>query len=235
MLRILLRWPVRYDKEGIGLTWHELRASPHRRLLIFACYASASRTILPPSIITMVRLITHNLLACHAKGCTSNNFPLQIKDAQVELREAEFNADFLRGFMPKIEWGALVDAAKQVGGIQLCSSVSNSCICGQVGGHFIARWDSRDGWWRVPQVITSCPIGGAFFFRVSSLTMHFTSYIRCTSKKGLWLAPIVGMYTPFWMEYLTWYASEHFRLCTILIPLIVIGRTWNRLISRHEV
>ena len=62
----------------------------------------------------MVRLITHNLLACHAKGCTSNNFPLQIKDAQVELRDAEFNAEFLRGFMPKIEWNALVDAAKQV-------------------------------------------------------------------------------------------------------------------------
>jgi multifunctional methyltransferase subunit TRM112 len=61
----------------------------------------------------MVRLITHNLLACHVKGCTSNNFPLEFKDVQVELREAEFNADFLRGFMPKIEWKALVDAARQ--------------------------------------------------------------------------------------------------------------------------
>ena len=62
----------------------------------------------------MVRLITHNLLACHAKGCTSNNFPLQLKDVQVELREAEFNPDFLRGFIPRLEWGALVDAARQV-------------------------------------------------------------------------------------------------------------------------
>lgn len=63
---------------------------------------------------TMVRLITHNLLACHAKGCTSNNFPLQFKDVQVELREAEFNPDFLRGFLPRLEWSALVDAARQV-------------------------------------------------------------------------------------------------------------------------
>ena len=63
---------------------------------------------------TMVRLITHNLLACHAKGCTSNNFPLQLKDVQIELREAEFNPDFLRGFIPRLEWGALVDAARQV-------------------------------------------------------------------------------------------------------------------------
>jgi hypothetical protein len=63
----------------------------------------------------MVRLITHNLLACHVRGCTSNNFPLVFKDVQLELREAEFNADFLRGFMPKLDWKALVDTAKSVG------------------------------------------------------------------------------------------------------------------------
>jgi len=62
----------------------------------------------------MVRLITHNLLACHAKGCTSNNFPLQLKDVQIALREADFNPDFVRGFIPKIEWNALVNAARQV-------------------------------------------------------------------------------------------------------------------------
>lgn len=62
----------------------------------------------------MVRLITHNLLACHAKGCTSNNFPLQLKDVAIEVREAEFNPDFLRGFLPRIEWKALVNAAREV-------------------------------------------------------------------------------------------------------------------------
>lgn len=67
----------------------------------------------------MVRLITHNLLACHAKGCTTNNFPLQFRDAQVALRDAEFNPDFLRGFLPKIEWPALVDAARQLGDTSL--------------------------------------------------------------------------------------------------------------------
>ncbi|OSX62980.1 hypothetical protein POSPLADRAFT_1074313 [Postia placenta MAD-698-R-SB12] len=67
----------------------------------------------------MVRLITHNLLACHAKGCTSNNFPLQLKDVQVELRDAEYNADFLRGFISRIEWPALVDAARQLGDTSL--------------------------------------------------------------------------------------------------------------------
>lgn len=60
----------------------------------------------------MVRLLTHNLLACHVKGCTSNNFPLQFQNAQIELREADFNTDFLKNFLPKLEWKALVDSAK---------------------------------------------------------------------------------------------------------------------------
>ncbi|KAF9042867.1 hypothetical protein BDP27DRAFT_1244275 [Rhodocollybia butyracea] len=61
----------------------------------------------------MVRLITHNILACHVKGCTSNNFPLQLQGVQIELREAEFNPEFLKTFLPKIEWKALVDTAKE--------------------------------------------------------------------------------------------------------------------------
>ncbi|KAJ7242788.1 hypothetical protein B0H12DRAFT_844851 [Mycena haematopus] len=67
----------------------------------------------------MVRLITHNLLACHVKGCTSNNFPLELKDVQVVLRESEFNPDFLRGFIPKLEWPALVGAARELGDTSL--------------------------------------------------------------------------------------------------------------------
>ncbi|KAF8634671.1 hypothetical protein AX15_000772 [Amanita polypyramis BW_CC] len=67
----------------------------------------------------MVRLITHNLLSCHAKGCTSNNFPLQLEDVQIEIREADFNPDFIRNFIPKIEWKALVDTARQVGDTSL--------------------------------------------------------------------------------------------------------------------
>lgn len=62
---------------------------------------------------TMVRLITHNLLACHVKGCTSNNFPLQFQNVQIELKEADFNPTFLETFLPKLEWKALVDSAKE--------------------------------------------------------------------------------------------------------------------------
>ena len=62
----------------------------------------------------MVRLITHNLLACHAKGCTTNNFPLALKDVKLELREAEYNPDFVRNFLPRLDWSALVHAAREV-------------------------------------------------------------------------------------------------------------------------
>ena len=90
-----------------------LAAAPRPNLQI-SPQSSSPSPFLPLPHADMVRLITHNLLACHVKGCTSNNFPLQFQDVQIEMREADFNPDFLRGFMPKIEWQALVDSARQV-------------------------------------------------------------------------------------------------------------------------
>jgi multifunctional methyltransferase subunit TRM112 len=64
----------------------------------------------------MVRLLTHNLLACHVKGCSTNNFPLKLTNVKLALREADFNPDFLRGFLPRIEWDALIQASREVTG-----------------------------------------------------------------------------------------------------------------------
>ena len=72
-----------------------------------------------PSSAAMVRLITHNLLACHVKGCTTNNFPLKFTNIELALREAEFNPDFLRGFLPRIEWDALIQASREVSNTSL--------------------------------------------------------------------------------------------------------------------
>jgi hypothetical protein len=55
-----------------------------------------------------------NILACHVKSCNANNFPLLLSNVEIEVREAEYNEDFLKGFWPKIEWQALVDTAKTV-------------------------------------------------------------------------------------------------------------------------
>lgn len=136
----------------------------------------------------MVRLITHNILACHAKSCTSSpaNFPLDLKDVEIVLREAEFNEGFLKGFMPKIEWQALVDAAKQVSGAFLCMFSPSACTtrssvvflystihhCSfflmslitvllarrHIAPSSTTRYDGR----RLPQSATSCPPRGTY-------------------------------------------------------------------------
>jgi multifunctional methyltransferase subunit TRM112 len=62
----------------------------------------------------MVRLVTHNLLACHAKECNTNNFPLIFQNVALEIKEAEFNPDFIKSFLPKVEWNALVKTAREV-------------------------------------------------------------------------------------------------------------------------
>lgn len=64
----------------------------------------------------MVRLIAHNLLACPSKLCSfPNNYPLSFKDlTSVQEVDAEFNRAFLVGFLPRLEYAALRQAATQV-------------------------------------------------------------------------------------------------------------------------
>ena len=61
-----------------------------------------------------MRLITHNMLKCNVKGVT-NGFPLKIEVEKSEVQETDFNAHFVKNFIPKLEWGALVEAAKVFG------------------------------------------------------------------------------------------------------------------------
>ncbi len=57
-----------------------------------------------------MRLFTHNLLRCNIKNVKSG-YPLRIEVATLEQREEEFNADFIRNIIPKINWPVLVQAA----------------------------------------------------------------------------------------------------------------------------
>ncbi|RKO97128.1 hypothetical protein CXG81DRAFT_12081 [Caulochytrium protostelioides] len=62
------------------------------------------------------RLLTHNMLQCHVKNCRPNeSFPLTIKDPELERTEAEFNPDFMRGLVPKLDWTALRKTAGALG------------------------------------------------------------------------------------------------------------------------
>ena len=90
----------------------------------------------------MVRLITHNLLACHAKGCTVNNFPLIFQDIQIELHEQEFNPDFIKNILPRLEWRALVDSAT-LASVRIAPSrltFSSRCCRSEIR---LYRWSSQ--------------------------------------------------------------------------------------------
>ncbi|KAJ3105330.1 hypothetical protein HDU97_008227 [Phlyctochytrium planicorne] len=56
---------------------------------------------------------------CNVKGCSTDNFPLRIEEAELESLEAEFNEAFLRRFMVKLSWPALVQTAFVLGLDQL--------------------------------------------------------------------------------------------------------------------
>ena len=57
-----------------------------------------------------MRLFTHNLLRCNIKSVKSG-YPLRIEVGQLEQREEEFNPDFIKNILPKINWPVLVQAA----------------------------------------------------------------------------------------------------------------------------
>ncbi|OCF34737.1 multifunctional methyltransferase subunit TRM112 [Kwoniella heveanensis CBS 569] len=67
----------------------------------------------------MVRLITHNMLACHVKNCTKDNFPLVFSEVELVIRPAPENLEFIQRFLPKLDWTALVDTARSLGDTSL--------------------------------------------------------------------------------------------------------------------
>ena len=48
------------------------------------------------------------------ENCTKDNFPLVFSDVDLVIRESEANVDFLRRFLPKLDWPALVETARSV-------------------------------------------------------------------------------------------------------------------------
>eukprot|EP00904_Undaria_pinnatifida_P007669 jgi/Undpi1/4031/HiC_scaffold_16.g07398.m1 len=57
-----------------------------------------------------MRLITHNMLKSNIKG-VERGFPLGIEVVKTEEQELEFNADFIRNMLAKLDWDALRQAA----------------------------------------------------------------------------------------------------------------------------
>jgi multifunctional methyltransferase subunit TRM112 len=61
-----------------------------------------------------MKLLTHNMLRCNKKG-VSVGFPLRIEAGKTEVRETEKNPAFLRSIAGRLDWGAFVGAAGQLG------------------------------------------------------------------------------------------------------------------------
>ena len=56
------------------------------------------------------------MLQCHVKNCsTSDNYPLAIQDADLQVIEADFNDVFMTKMIARLDWKALVQTALSVG------------------------------------------------------------------------------------------------------------------------
>uniref|UniRef100_A0A2P2JH93 Protein trm112 n=1 Tax=Rhizophora mucronata TaxID=61149 RepID=A0A2P2JH93_RHIMU len=74
-----------------------------------------------------MRLLTHNMLSSNLKG-VSNGFPLRIEAERVIEKQVDFNLDFLKNMFSKVEWKALVDAARTLGYAELPDEVDSSML-----------------------------------------------------------------------------------------------------------
>lgn len=61
-----------------------------------------------------MRLLTHNVLKCNAKGA-ERGFPLQLQIDEYEVRETDINYDFLKDLLPTLHWPGVVICASAVG------------------------------------------------------------------------------------------------------------------------
>eukprot|EP00112_Aurelia_sp_Birch-Aquarium-sp1_P026121 Seg906.10 transcript_id=Seg906.10/GoldUCD/mRNA.D3Y31 product="Multifunctional methyltransferase subunit TRM112 B" protein_id=Seg906.10/GoldUCD/D3Y31 len=61
-----------------------------------------------------MKLLTHNMLTSNIKG-VKNGFPLGIEATNVEMKDVDFNPEFITRMMPRLEWNALVETAQKLG------------------------------------------------------------------------------------------------------------------------
>lgn len=136
-----------------------------------------------------MKLLTHNMLSCHIKVTTMNapnsnvqhgaqgvtqGYPFQIEATKVEVRETDYDPDFLRHMFGRIEWHALVAGAKAMGVEGLPE---------QVRARFVVQ--------RAVHTCTTRPRRPTC--RTTTFCKSFTTRCwRCTWRRGRWCAPRLG-------------------------------------------
>lgn len=63
-----------------------------------------------------MKVITANFVTCAVKDCKTSptSFPLHFHDAELELQELEFQPEFIRNVIPRIDWEGLQVTASEV-------------------------------------------------------------------------------------------------------------------------
>lgn len=54
-----------------------------------------------------MRLLSHNLLMCNVKTCRDKPAPLKIIVEKSEIKECDYNEEFLKRLVDKLEWNYL--------------------------------------------------------------------------------------------------------------------------------
>ncbi|OJJ47420.1 hypothetical protein ASPZODRAFT_130878 [Penicilliopsis zonata CBS 506.65] len=64
-----------------------------------------------------MKVLTANFITCAIKDCKASpkSFPLHFQNAELELQELEFQPDFLRHILPRIDWDSLRVTANELG------------------------------------------------------------------------------------------------------------------------
>ncbi|CAG8918016.1 unnamed protein product [Penicillium salamii] len=67
--------------------------------------------------ISAMKVITANFVTCAVKECKTSpaSFPLHFHDAELEQQELEFQPEFIRNVIPRIDWEALRATANELG------------------------------------------------------------------------------------------------------------------------
>ncbi|KAL5012001.1 hypothetical protein ScPMuIL_010552 [Solemya velum] len=62
-----------------------------------------------------MKLLTHNMLTSKIIKGVQQGYPLGITATKVDVKEVDFNPDFVSRMIPKLDWPALCKAAEDVG------------------------------------------------------------------------------------------------------------------------
>ena len=63
-----------------------------------------------------MRLLLHNLLECKVRGCKpALSYPLSLQECEFSSNPTEFNADFIKSLLFKIDYSALLKTLAQIG------------------------------------------------------------------------------------------------------------------------